>query len=137
MKNILIIIILAITSIGCVNNKSEKKEKFEDVLFETSNALNKRCPMIIDANTTLQNTVVLSDNTLQYNYRFDFLIDKNDIKSIKSEMHKNLFNQYSTDPKMKIFRENNVTMRYNYIDKNNEFTFVIIVKPEEFNRSKN
>ncbi|MBT6747113.1 MAG: zinc ribbon domain-containing protein, partial [Flavobacteriales bacterium] len=41
---------------------------YDKVLMETASELNKSCPMMVDSDTRLDNTIALPDNIFQYNY---------------------------------------------------------------------
>ena len=88
------------------------------LLRDTSNEMNKTCPMVIDEYTTLMNTGVINES-LMYNYKInkDFF---NDYDISKSQWEKNQVNQltnfYCTDPDFKLFKDNNVNVIWKYSD---------------------
>jgi len=53
-----------------------------------------------------------------------------DIENFRSYMKPIIVNSVSSNPDLKIYRDNNVTMSYYYKDKNGEFLTKIEVTPE-------
>ena len=104
---------------------------FAKVMSQSSNELNKSCPMMVDKDTRLDNAIAIEDKTFQYNYT---LINLNkstlDIENFRSYMKPIIVNSVSSNPDLKIYRDNNVTMSYYYKDKNGEFLTKIEVTPE-------
>lgn len=118
--------------------KSELKDKlnqesFADYLQKVSDETNKKCPMTIDKNTRLDNTLVLSGNTIQYNYTLvNFEKGSADIELIEKEFTKILLNDVRTNPGLKIFRDRNITMSYYYKDMNGDFVYNYKVTPDMY-----
>ena len=104
---------------------------FAKVMSQSANELNKSCPMMVDKDTRLDNAIAIEDKTFQYNYT---LINLNkstlDIENFRSYMKPIIVNSVSSNPDLKIYRDNNVTMSYYYKDKNGEFLTKIEVTPE-------
>jgi ribosomal protein L37E len=102
-------------------------------LMAAASELNKTCPIIVDVETQLDNTVALPDNTFQYNYTL-VRLDKSAIDSIKlkANLEPSIIEQLKTNPQMKFFRENNVTMNYLYKDMNKQYIALISIKPEMY-----
>jgi hypothetical protein len=98
-----------------------------------ANEFNKTCPMTVNEYTTLKNVVALPDKTIQYNY---ILVDmtKAEVKldTVKKYIFPSILQTVKTDPSMKLFRDNKVTINYNYADKNGVFVTEYIVKPEMY-----
>jgi hypothetical protein len=102
-------------------------------LMEFANEFNKTCPMNVDENTTLKNVVALPNKTIQYNYIL-VNITKAEVKldTVKKYVFPGILQNVKTNPGMKLFRDNKVTLNYYYSDKNGEFVTEYIVKPEMY-----
>ena len=103
---------------------------FDKQLMTIASELNKSCPMMVDAQTQLDNSISLPNNIFQYNYTLleteQSTIDTNEFKAY---MEPNILEQIKTNPQMKIFRENKVTMNYLYRDKNKKYIVLISITP--------
>jgi len=98
-----------------------------------ANEFNKTCPMNIDEYTTLKNVIALPNKTLQYNYVL-VGITKAEVKldTVKKYIFPQVLQNAKTNPGMKLFRENKVTLNYSYSDKNGKFVTNYIIKPEMY-----
>ncbi|WP_319227900.1 zinc ribbon domain-containing protein [Draconibacterium orientale] len=107
---------------------------FDKVLMKTASELNEACPFMVDAETRLDNAAAMPDNTFQYNYSLMTLVkDSIDISSFEAYLIPQITNNIKTNPDMELFRVNQVTMNYKYVDKNGVFITKISVGPEKYN----
>lgn len=110
------------------------EETFSGFLQKVSDDINKKCPMTVNKDTRLDNTLVLSGNTIQYNYTLvNFEIGTEDIKLIEKNFTDMILNDVRTNPGLKIFRDKNITMSYYYKDKNSVFVLNYKVTPDLYN----
>jgi hypothetical protein len=110
-----------------------KKPTFDKAMIEISNELNENCPITLDSETRLDNTVVLPNNIFQYNYTLPNMEkEKINIEEMKTYLYPTMINFVKTTPEMKQIRENNVVVNYYYRDKNNNYLFTISVKPIDY-----
>ena len=109
------------------------KPSVDKQLADFANEFNKTCPMTIDQYTTLKNVVALPDKTLQYNYTL-VGISKAEVKmdTVKKYIFPAVLQNAKTNPGMKIFRDNEVTLKYSYSDQNGEFVTDYVIKPEMY-----
>lgn len=109
------------------------KPSIDKQLADFANEFNKNCPMNIDQYTTLKNVVALPNKTIQYNYIL-VGITKAEVKldTVKKYVFPQVLQNAKTNPGMKLFRENRVTLNYSYSDQNGEFVTEYIVKPEMY-----
>ena len=108
-------------------------EDFQSVLTITSQKINQKCPMVVDKNTQLDNTVVLSNKKIQYNYTLiNNLAEDFDNDYLNNEFTPSLILQVKTNPGLKLFRDNDVTFSYYYQDKNGKFVLNTIITPEMY-----
>jgi len=106
---------------------------FDDALLQAANEINKSCPIMVDAETQLDNTVALPGKIFQYNYTLvNFVKDSIDVESIKAILEPNILNNVKTNPDLANFRENDVTMNYIYKDKDGVHLLKITILPEQY-----
>lgn len=110
-----------------------KPVSFDKAMMEAASELNKTCPIMVDQYTRLDNAVALPDNIFQYNYTLVNL-DKSEVNldTVKKYVEPGLINNVKTNPGLKIYRDNKVTMAYYYKDKNSEFVLKISVTPDMY-----
>jgi hypothetical protein len=108
-----------------------KPPTFDKQMIQIASELNKSCPIMVDAETQLDNTVALPDNTFQYNYTLVSMERATlDISELENYLQPIILNNIKTNPDLKTFRDNDVIMAYNYKDKNGEHLFKLTFKPE-------
>ena len=110
-----------------------KHPNFDKAMIEMSSELNKSLPYMLDANTRLDNTIVLPKNTFQYNYTL-VNIEKEtaDTKEMKKILEPNIINNIKSNPEMEYFRKREVTLKYYYYDNYGVFLFNISVTPDKY-----
>jgi hypothetical protein len=110
-----------------------KSSGYDKVLMQVASELNKTCPIMVDEFTRLDNAVAVPDNIFQYNYTL--------VKTTKTEVSLDTFRKYvepaiinniKTNPELKFFRDNKITMIYYYKDKNGEFVNKFTVTPDQY-----
>ncbi len=108
-------------------------QSFDDILKQASNEINKNCPMVVDSETTLNNTTILPGRIFQYNYRMSNLSkDSIDVEYFKETMKPPIINSVKTNPDLKQFRDKGVTLTYSYVDMDGKFVAKITVTPEMY-----
>ncbi len=109
------------------------KPTFDETMMQVASELNKTCPIMVDNETRLDNAIALPGNIFQYNYTL-INMDKERIfiDEIKKYLEPQLVRNISTNPDFKSFRENKVTMSFNYVDKNGAFVIKINVTPDKY-----
>ena len=95
--------------------------------------INKECPMMVDADTRLDNAIVLPGNVFQYNYTIiNAEVENVDVPALKDYLEPIITNAVITDPQMQFQRDYKTTMNYNYRDKNGRHMFLISVTPDKY-----
>ncbi len=106
---------------------------FDKVLMKSASEINKSCPIMVDQETRLDNVIALTNNTFQYNYTIvSRQKDSIDLNVFEEYMKPLILNNVTTNPDMKVFRDNKVTMAYYYKDKNGEFVTKISITPDQY-----
>lgn len=138
--NKIIIILFAIilgSMIGklSVGTNQPNELSIDKALMKMASEINKSCPFMVDENIRADNVTVLVDNTIQYNYTLiNYLKEEVDINQLKSNLSSHLLNGIKTNPSLKIFRDNKVTMVYAYRDKVGVFLFSLEYKYEDYKK---
>jgi len=127
MKKLLFLILGLSIILSC----SSRSTDIESLLKLSAQEINKMCPMTIDEDTQLDNVVVLSNKTIQYNYTFvNWELEDLDLQAIESDFFPLLLNRTKTNPGLKSFRDNNVTVNYYYADMDGKFVALYEVTPQ-------
>ena len=114
-----------------IQNYFNKPVSFDQAMMQAASELNKSCPMMVDADTQLDNAIALPDNKFQYTYTLvNYAIDELDLEQLKANIEPSIVNNVRTNPDLKAYRDNEVTMVYAYKDKNSEHLLKIEVTPE-------
>ena len=129
MKKLFIIILVFFSQ--CSTAQSD--EEIQSMLFKVSQKINESLPMTVDADTRMDSMISLSNRTIQYNYTLvnteKEYFDKNIIDKV---FYPTLLNDVKTNPGLKPFRDINITLVYNYRDKNGKFLLKYTFPPEKY-----
>ena len=110
-------------------NSNTLSEKY----IQAANEVNKNCPMMLDKDTRLDNTIALPNNVFQYNYTLiSFRKEEINVDQLKNDLRPSLLNNLKTNEQMNIFRTNKTTVNYYYKDKDGVFLFLIELQYEDY-----
>ena len=110
-----------------------KAPSFDKAMMEAASQINKSCPIMVDQETRLDNAVAMPGKVFQYNYTLvNFAKDSVNIPGLEGYMKPMILNNVKTNPDMKGFRDNKVTMTYTYKDKDGVFITRIDITPEMY-----
>lgn len=88
---------------------------------------------MIDHDTRADNIMVLPGKTVRYNYTLvNLSYDEVNLDDFESTLKPWIVNTAKTSPDVANFRKNDVTMEYNYVDKNGTFVYKITVTPDMY-----
>ena len=89
---------------------------------------------MIDDETRLDN-VKASGDTLQYHYTLVNVVqgDSTDIEGAKKFLIEKSQTNLNSNPEMKDFKENNISLKYNYRDKNGKDLLHFQISPDKEN----
>jgi major membrane immunogen (membrane-anchored lipoprotein) len=135
MKNLflktLVVSVIAITFCRCSGNAGNKETAGTVVnqnLFALAKEINKKCPMATDENTRMDSATVFNEYMITYHYTVHTVSSKNlDLAKFKASMQSAMDEKYKTDPQLKIYRDNKITIAYDYKDKAGNFLCYFIV----------
>lgn len=106
---------------------------FDRVLIQTASELNKTLPMMVDSETRLDTTVPGPGKKFTYVYTLVNQDGSNlDATVLQNKLKPKILAGYKTSDAMKVFRDANVEMDYQYKDKNGNFLCKISVSPKDF-----
>ena len=115
------------------NLKDLSDDDWGIILGKITDEVNKTCPKMIDKETRLDNTIALSNRTIQYNYTMVNLEKESiDIDYFEQNLKPVILNEVKTNPGLKKFRDNEVSMSYYYKDKNGKFLIMLKFNPDSY-----
>ncbi|MBK7308602.1 MAG: hypothetical protein IPO01_09525 [Chitinophagaceae bacterium] len=136
MKNtfLKILVIPAIAFCSCSGNTQSKEtpgksgSAVNQNLFAAAAEINKKCPIATDENTRMDSATVFNEYMITYHYTIHTVSNKDiDLAKFKGSMQSAMDEKYKTDPQLKIYRENNIAVAYDYKDKAGDFLCYFIV----------
>ena len=110
----------------------QRRNSVEDKLVQTSNTLNARLPLNVDSDTRWDTTVPGPGRCLTYCYTL-IHVSKSEINpgEVAARIRPKLLLYYRTNPEMKLFRDNRVTLHYVFKDKLGEAVTSVDVTPDD------
>lgn len=110
------------------------KKDFESELKQAVIELNNQSPMQIDQFSRLDSASTTGNKNFTYHYTlFDLEKAEVNLDTVNKYIRPTIIENIKTNPELKIFRDNNVTMDYEYYDKHGNFITEISVTPEIYN----
>jgi len=126
-------IVVGIVAMVLVQQFFFKSPSFDKQMMQMASELNKTCPVMVDAETRLDNTVALPDKIFTYNYTLvNQVKDSINVEELKSYLTPLVTNNIKTNPVMKFYRDNKITLSYYYKDKQGVFLLNIDVTPDKY-----
>jgi hypothetical protein len=133
--NTLVVLATVCTLCNCSGN-SEKKESsgksgtpINQNLFAVAAEINRKCPIATDENTRMDSATVFNEYMITYHYTLHTITNKDiDLVKFKGSMQSAMDEKYKTDPQLKIYRDNKITIAYDYKDKAGDFLCYFIVE---------
>jgi hypothetical protein len=130
MKKIFLILLLSIVLSG---KESYERETFQSAIFlsEIASSINKQLPMMVDKETRLDVVMGMKQN-ITYKYTL-VNTNQNDFTSeeIENLLKQTIKNSVCTNPKVRIFPENGVSMNYSYYSKDGKFMAEFTIFPKD------
>jgi hypothetical protein len=126
-KNVLTLILGIVMTFSL----TQCKPSLDSLLKQAASEANKSCPVNIDKDTRLDNVSSLPDKQFQYSYTLvNYVKDSVNADELQKAIQPGILNQVKTNPDLKIFRDNKVTMIYSYSDKNKVFITKVNITPD-------
>lgn len=99
---------------------------YDKAMMKVASEINKSCPIMLDAETRLDNTVAMPKNIFQYNYTLVNIESSTaQPEEMKSYIEPILINGIKTNPQMKALRDLKTTFNYFYKDQAGIFLFQV------------
>jgi hypothetical protein len=144
-------IITAVISIGVVSvnltscsslvkeaakqSETVKSSAEEQMLVKASSDMNAKLPIMVDKYTRMDNTLAGPGKLLTYKYTLVQTVatdlDKAKLEELRKSMKSTIVQTYKTSPAMKVFRDADVKLKYQYYDKKGAFVTDIEVNPTD------
>lgn len=110
-----------------------KIPSFDKAMMMMASELNKTCPVMVDADTRLDNTITLPEKKFQYNYTLVRLVkDSINIEGMEEFLTPQILNTIKTSPDLQFFRDHDVILIYNYKDKNSNHVLKLTFTPDQY-----
>lgn len=102
----------------------------DQALATVASEINKNCPIYIDQELRMDNTMAMPNKTLQYNYTIvNYALEELNLEVVESTLFTGILENIQTNPDMKEMREAKVTFNYYYKDKNGVYVTKYVVTP--------
>lgn len=93
------------------------------MLLIVADSINKSCPLTIDSITDLKNVTLPTSKAFQYNLALQLDSKQYNLNKLKKIIDKEIISQFISTPQFNMFKDSNVTVIYNFIDKNGRLMF--------------
>lgn len=132
-KYISIFIAIIVMLGSFIANKHFNSSSFNDNLMKASEEINTQCPIMVDKETRLDNTLGGPGNRFTYNYSLiNYHKEELDAQELINAMKPQLLNNVKINKELALFRDNKVEMIYVYNDKKGKEVARINIDPAEF-----
>lgn len=102
-------------------------------LNEMATSLNESVPVMLDQYTRFDEATVTSENIFQYRYT---VLNSSDPDSLVINALRHLEDgiqrEFSTNPQLQLFKENNVVLEYIYSDEKGQVLRTLQIQPEDY-----
>jgi hypothetical protein len=124
---------IALSTVGCASFVKEVTDKgIEQSLAQTSSEMSRKLPMMIDKGTRLDAVTPAPNKTLMYKYT---LVDATksgiDVAKVQKTLKPAILEAYKTNPEMQKLRAAEISLKFQYYDKNGAFITDVEVHPSD------
>lgn len=102
----------------------------QENLIKVSAELNKQAPIQVDEETRLDSTVVTGDKIFDYYYTLKYHSDTIHKDTLTKYIKPGIINQLKSSQDMSYFKENDVTLNYNYYGYDGEHVVSLKITPD-------
>lgn len=124
-----IVVFISIFIIQCGSDEKAINKK----LSQMADDLNVSAPVMLDQYTRFDFAEVDDDNVFRYNYTV--LNSSNPdslIQIVSANLKEKIKREFSTNPQLLFFKENNVRLEYVYKDEGNQVVSLLHINPEDY-----
>lgn len=93
----------------------------------------EKCPIMLDKWTRLDSCAALPGRTYKYYHTIQEL-EVTDTTLFKTQFEPQILSLVKMSPDMKFFRENEVSLLYQYNDQNKKYLFTISINPDQYKK---
>lgn len=132
MQKLFYLLLTALSLVLLVQCNSDHKA-LNKKLNEMAADLNESAPVMLDQYTRFDGASVSTGNIFQY--RYTVLNTTNPDSLVESgvqALQDNIRNEFSTNPQLRVFKENKVVIEYVYMDEHNRTVRSLQVNPEDY-----
>jgi hypothetical protein len=124
---------LVLSTVSCSSFVKEVTDKgIEQSLVQTSSEMNKKLPMMIDKATRLDTVTPAPNKTLMYKYTLvDITKAGIDVAKVQKTLKPTILEAYKTNPEMQKLRAAEISLKFQYYDKNGTFITDVEVHPSD------
>jgi hypothetical protein len=126
---ILSIVSFSLFLVQCTSREKALNRKLEDM----ASNLNESTPVMLDQYTRFEEASVTPEN--MFRYRYTVLNTSNPDSLVENglqSLNENIGREFSSNPALRIFRENNVTIEYVYNNEKGETIRSVRIAPEDY-----
>ena len=134
-KRLIVLVISAIValSLTLVLFYSFKDPVADKEMTELIAKYNENCPLIIQEGIQLESVSLPKEKVVQYNLTLvNVKKETAEIDVIKKNIEESLISTTKDNPGLKVFRDQNYTLIYNYKDLKNEYLFEVVITPQQY-----
>lgn len=128
--------IFSLISLACLvvfGGCSSKNKKLNHKLNEMASSLNGSTPVMLDRFTRFDSASVTMDNEFCYYYTILNTTNADSLfNELKQSISENIRSQVASSPDLRIFRDNDVTLRYFYRDSLQNIVHDITITPAQY-----
>ncbi|MCM8569858.1 hypothetical protein NE848_10735 [Gramella jeungdoensis] len=105
----------------------------EEQLKAAEKQVNAVAPKMIDGYSRLDSASAVGDRMFKYHYTLvEYFREQVNVDTVNKYIRPGIIENVKNSPDMKYFRDHEITMSYNYYDKEGEFVMEIEVTPEMY-----
>ncbi len=133
MKKVITIILITILSLSWYSCQQTKDSIIETALKEEARKFNQTGGRMLDEDIRVDSMAVAKGKVVTYYYTLVNYEKKDlDTNFVKKRLRPEMGRRLSTNKELKLARENKVTFRYYYYDKNGQYTFRLSFVPKDY-----
>ncbi len=135
VKLISIVVGIILFAVAYYGIQEFSKNDFQDEMEKAAIELNKKLPVQVDKFSRLDSASTKSNSNFTYHYTL-LNIEKSEVypDSVYKYMKPGIIENIKTNPDLKMYRDNDITMEYRYYDKNGDFAVNISVPPNLYKK---
>jgi hypothetical protein len=131
------LLILAVAGLAGIlaGPRCGKKVSYEDVLKKNAEAMNRKCPIIVEKDVRLDSTSAGPGKRFTYYYTMLAQTrDSMDVKSFEDRLRPGLTNNLRTNESLDLIRKNRADVDYRFFDRKGRLILDIGIKSEDYLR---